>query len=102
MRIVGGGNDDASWPGSIRGAENVVSGIVGLGARRSFDGQRGFRKHSEEFRQAWLHLANVAAEILDDLIRRFRYVLRIAIERGTKATQVFVARFEGKIGEQTS
>src|SRR5208283_3765115 len=102
MRIVGGSNDDASWPGSIRGAENVVSEIVGLGGRRSFDSQRGFREHSEEFRQAWLHLADVAAEILYDLIRRFRYVFRIAIERGTKAAQAFVARFESKIGEQTA
>ena len=67
-----------------------MSGIVGLGGRRSFDSQRGFREHSKEFRQAWLHLANVAAEILHALIRRFRYVFRIAIERGTKAAQAFV------------
>ena len=32
----------------------------------------------------------LAAEILHALIRRFRYVFRIAIERGTKAAQAFV------------
>src|SRR5438445_2344145 len=79
MGIVGSSNDDASWPRSIRGAKNIVSGIVRLGGGHSFHSQRGFREHSEEFRKAWLHLANVATEILHDLIRRFRYVFRITI-----------------------
>src|SRR5580692_9648009 len=46
---VGSRNHDASWPGSIRGAENIVRGIVRLGGRRSFHSQRGFREHSEKF-----------------------------------------------------
>src|SRR5207245_11336247 len=100
MGIVGSSNDDASWPRSIRGAKNIVSGIVRLGGRHSFHSQRGFREHSEEFRKAWLHLANVATELLHDLIRRFRYEFRITIERGTKAAQVFVACFDSKIAEQ--
>ena len=100
MRIVGSGDDDASRPGSIRSTENIMSGIVGLGSRRGFHRQRRFRKHAEEFRQTWLHLANIAAEVLDDLIRRFRYVFRIAIERGAKAAQISVACFDREIGEQ--
>jgi hypothetical protein len=74
--IVGSRNDDASRPSAIRGAKNIVSGIVRLGGRHSFHSQRGFREYSEEFRQARLHLANVAAEIVDDLVRRVRYVLK--------------------------
>src|SRR5260370_19594840 len=81
MRIVGSRNHDASWPSAIRSAKNIVSGIIRLEGRRSFNSQRSFRKHSKEFKQAWLHLANVTAEVIDDLIRRFRDVLRITIER---------------------
>ena len=49
----------------------------------------------------WLHLANVAAEVIYDLIRRFWYVFRIAIERGAKAAQVLVTCLESKIVKQT-
>ena len=49
MRVVGSRNDDASWPGSIRSAENIVSGVVRLRGGHSFHRERGFRKYSEKF-----------------------------------------------------
>src|ERR1700730_13175833 len=101
MSVVRRRDDDASWPSSIRGAKNIVRGIVRLGGGHGFHGKGMFREHPEELGQPWLHLANVAPEIIDDLIRRFRYVFRIAIERGAKTAQVFIVCFKSKIGKQT-
>src|SRR3984885_2197327 len=93
-------NDNSGWPAAIRSAKNIMRRIVGLRGGRGFDGQRRFREHSKELREARLHLTDIAAEIIHDLIRRFRYVPKITIERGTKAAQVFVTSFDRKIGEQ--
>ena len=90
MREVGGGHDDAAGALAVRRAGNIVGRSGRLEGGNGFDGDRRLRKKGEELREFEVHLSNVAAEIVEDLLRRTWNVLGIRFERCAE---------RGKIGE---
>ncbi len=65
----------------------------GLKSGYGFDGDRRLGKKSEKLREFRLHLSNVAAEIVEDLVRGGRNVFGIGFERSPEG---------GKVGETFS
>ena len=80
LREVGGRNDDAPGALAVRGAGDVVRGSGRLKCGYGFDRDRRLWKKGEELRKLRLHLGDVAAEIVQDLLRRGRDVFGIRFE----------------------
>ena len=70
LREVGGGDDDAAGALAVRSAGDVVGCSGGLEGGYGFDGDRRLGKQSEELRKFRLHLGDVVAEVVEDLLRR--------------------------------
>ncbi len=77
-----------------------MSCIARLRCRDGFYGEWSLWKCSEQFGQTWLHLANITAKVIDDLIGRLRDVLGIAVECSAEALQIAIPCLVGKIGEE--
>src|ERR1022692_673049 len=80
VREVGSGDDDSTGALAIRSAGNVVGRGSGLEGGYRFDGHRRLRKKGEELRKLRLHLRDVAAEIVEDLLGGRRNVFGIGFE----------------------
>src|SRR6266853_576266 len=81
---VGGGDDDAAGSLAVGSAGDVVGGGGGLECGDGFDGHWRSGKQSEELREFGLHLGDVVAEVLEDLLGGGGDVFGIAFERGAK------------------
>ena len=93
-----GGDHDAAGALAVRRAGNVVSRGGGLKVGDGFDGDRRLGKQGEELREFRLHLGDVVAEIVEDLLRGFGNVFRIGFQRGAESGQVGEAFFLGDGG----
>src|ERR1022692_1605168 len=74
------GNDDAARTLAVGRASDVMSCTSGLERRYGFDGDWRLRKQREELRELGLHLGDVAAEIVKDLVGGSRNVFGIRLE----------------------
>src|SRR5258708_39492672 len=72
LREVGGGDDDAAGAFAIRRAGDVMGCGGGLEGGNGFDGDWRLRKKSEELRKLRLHLGDVVAGVIEELLRRSR------------------------------
>src|SRR5271155_6217513 len=79
---VGGGDNNAAGAPAIWRAGNIVGRSGSLECRYGFDGDRRLGKQGEELREFRLHLSDVVAEIVENLVRGGRNVLGIGFERG--------------------
>src|ERR1700691_6640493 len=77
---VGSGDNNAAGALAIRGAGDVVSCSSGLKGRDCLDRDRRFREQSEELGKLRLHLGDVVAKIVEDLIGGCRNVFWIGFE----------------------
>src|SRR5580704_9029311 len=77
---LGSGHHDAAWAFAVRSAGHVVGCSGGLKGRYCFNGDRRLGKKGEKLRKFRLHLSNVAAEIVEDLIGGGRNVFGIRFE----------------------
>src|ERR1700675_2359292 len=80
LREVGGGDDHAAGTLAVRSAGHVVSRSGGLEGGYRFDGDRRLRKKCEKLRKFRLHLSDVVAEVVENLLRGSRNVFRIRFE----------------------
>src|ERR1700691_691198 len=85
---VRSGNDDAAGALAVRGAGDVVSCGGGLKGGYGFNRDRRLWKQSEQLRKFRLHLGDVAAEIIEDLLGRGRYVFGIGFEGSPERGQI--------------
>src|SRR5882672_4448030 len=92
---IGSGNHDAAGALAVRGAGNVVSCSGGLERGYGFNRDRRLGKQIEKPRKLWLHLGNVVAEIVEDLLRRSRNVLRVGLKRGPERDKIGEASLLG-------
>jgi hypothetical protein len=81
LRKVGGRHDHAAGTFAVGRAALVVRGHGRLEFRDGFDGDRRAGNEAEQVGQPGLHLRDVAAEIIDDLLRGRRDVLGVGLER---------------------
>src|SRR6266404_227126 len=88
FRKVGGGDDNATGALAIWRASDVMRCGGGLKGGNGFDRHRRFREESEEFGKFRLHLGNVAAEIVEDLICGSWNVFGICFERRAEGGKV--------------
>ena len=72
-----------------------MRGGGGLKRRDRFYGHRSFRQQREQFRKFWLHLRDVAAEIIEDLLGGRRNILRIGLQRRAERSHIREAFFFG-------
>src|SRR5271155_4652765 len=77
---VRGGNNDATGPLAVRSSSDVVSCSRGLEGGYRFDGDWRLGKKCEELREFRLHLRDVVAEIVEDLLGRSRNVFGIRLK----------------------
>src|ERR1700675_88736 len=77
---VGSGDDDAAGALAVRRAGNIVGCSGRLEGGYGFYGDWGLWKKSEELRKFRLHLGDVVAEVLENLLRGSRNVFRIRFE----------------------
>src|SRR5882762_4102056 len=90
---VGGGNDDATGALAVRRAGNVVSCGGRLKGWYGFDGHRRLGNYREKLREFWLHLGDVVAEIVDDLVGGGRNVFAIGLEGAAEGREIVEAFF---------
>src|ERR1700733_3108230 len=95
LREVRSSDDDTARALAIGSAGDVVSCSSRLKGRNGFDGDWRLGKQREKLRELWLHLGYVAAEIVEDLLRRGRDVFGIGFERGAEGRKIGEALFFG-------
>ena len=81
MRKIGRGDADASRTLAVGRAGLIVRGGARLKRRNGFDRHRRAGNVAEQFRQLRLHLRDVLAEIIENLLGRSRDVLGIGLQR---------------------
>src|SRR5271169_2851217 len=92
---LGSGNNDAARTLAVGRAGDVVGCGGGLKGRYRFDGDWRLGEKSEKLRQLRLHLGDVVAEIVEDLIGRGRNVFRIGFEKSPEGGEVGETLFLG-------
>ena len=88
---VGGGDDDAAGALAVGGSGLVVGGHGGLEGGDGLDRDRGAGDDGEELGQLGLHLRDVAAEVVEDLVGGGGDVLGVGLERFAEAGEVVEA-----------
>ena len=88
-------HDHAAGPLTVRRPGDVVSGGGRLKRRNGFDRHRRFRQQGEQFRKLRLHLRDVMAEIIEDLLSGRRDVFRIGFERRAERREIVESFFLG-------
>src|SRR5579872_5962061 len=81
---VRSGDDNARRALSVGCADHVVRRGSGIEIWNGFDGNWRFRKQAEQFGQFSLHLRNVMAEVIENLLGRSWNVLGIGLQGGAK------------------
>ena len=85
---IGRCDTDPARPLAVRGARLVMGGVRALEIRNGFDRHGGPRNIAEQFRQFRLHLRDVLAKVIQNLLSRGRNVLRICLQRVAKRSQI--------------
>src|SRR5450631_1849695 len=80
LRKVGHSDDHAAGAFAVRRAGLVVRGVRRLKSRHSLNGDRRAGNEAEKIRELWLHLRDVLAKVIDDLLRGGRLVLGVGLE----------------------
>ena len=88
MREIGGGDHDAPGAFAVGRAGLIVRGRRRLEIRYGLDGDRRAGDVAEQIRKLGLHLRNVLAEVLENLLGGGRDVLGIGFQRLAERGQI--------------
>ena len=80
MREIGSSDNDAAGAFAIRRTGLIVGGVGRLESRNRFDGDRRFRQQRKKFGQLRLHLGDIAAVIVQNLVGGGGNVFRIIFQ----------------------
>src|SRR5713226_7145356 len=93
LRKVRGGDHNAAGSLTVRSASHIMARRGGLEGRNRLDSHRRLRKQGEELGQFGLHLRNVVAKVLENLLSGGRLVFGIGSEERAKRSEVREALF---------
>ena len=94
--VVGYGDGDAAGAVAVGSAGLVVGGDAGLEGGDGFDGDGAVGQDGEELGEFGLHLRDVVAEVVEDLLFGRGGVLGVVLDGVAEGGEVFVA---GLVGE---
>ena len=95
MRKIRGGHHHAARTLAIRRTGLIVGGVGRLESRNRFDGDRRFRQQRKKFGQLRLHLGDIAAVIVQNLVGGGGNVFRIIFQRRAECSQIGETLFFG-------
>ncbi len=93
---VAGGDADAAGAFAVGCAGLIVGGVGGLEDGNGFDGDGAAGDEGEELREFGLHLRDVAAVVVEDLLGGGGDPLGIVVDGGAEGGQILEARIVGE------